>query len=487
MSPRYATPRDPDRPTRGITAAAHIARLLGAVPYRWQFHAGDVAGELNDTLDGFRYKVVLWSVPRRAGKTVGVAGNALDRMDIHRSIRAWYTAQRREDAAKQFRDAWAPMFDRPNLARHYRLRRSQGSEGVHKRAGSSRLQLFPPTETALHGQDADMVVIDEAWSFDAETGEALEAGIRPAQLTRPWAQLWIVSAGGTVESTWWDRWLTVGESGTAGVCLVDYGADPSAVDYDPGAPSTWIAAHPTAGIGFPLGVLAHEWHTRRDTASFERAYLNVWPRPSRIVAAAGLELGDWSAAAAPAVAPDPVAGIAVDVSADRSWAAVAVAGPTRDGRLAVEVVDHRPGVGWVAGAVRDVKRAHRGVPVVADSLVTASIVTELARARINLDAVGAADHARACGTFVDLLAAAGLSHRSQAVLDEAVVGAARRPLGDAWLWSRARSNVDISPLVAATLAVWAAHRRPTPGRAAVVTVASDPGRNARTRSTTRAR
>ena len=58
------------------------------------------------------------------------------------------------------------------------------------------------------------------------------------------------------------------------------------------------------------------------------------------------------------------------------------------------------------------------------------------RARVTVDPVGASDHARACGTFVDLLAAGRLAHRSQAVLDDAVAGAARRPLGDAWLWSR---------------------------------------------------
>jgi hypothetical protein len=102
------------------------------------------------------------------------------------------------------------------------------------------------------------------------------------------------------------------------------------------------------------------------------------------------------------------------------------------------------------------------MPVVADSLVAASIVAELGRVGVTVDPVGASDHARACGTFVDLLAAGRIAHRSQAVLDVAVLGAARRPLGDAWLWSRARSNVDISPLVAVTLAAWAATtRRPT--------------------------
>jgi len=487
-STRYATPRDPDRPTLGLETLAHLARLRGGPPYPWQWDVAEVAGEVNDRGDGFRYPIVVLSVPRRAGKTVLTLAKALRRMDMGRDVRAWYTAQRREDAAKQFRDEWAPMMDsRPTLRRLYKLRRSQGSEGIHRRHGSSRLQLFPPTENALHGMNADDVTVDEAWYVDQVTGEQLEAGIRPAQLTRSWPQLWIVSAGGTLESTWWDHWITVGEQASPGVALFDYGADSSADDYDPGSPQTWMHAHPSIGHGFPIEALAHQWHTKRDVASFERAYLNVWPRPSLAVAAAGLELGDWAGAAHPTIAPAPVTAIALDVAADRAWSSIAVAGPNDD-RIVVEVLDHRPGVAWLAAGIRAARQQFRGVPVVADSLVAASIVAELTRARIVVDTVGAADHAKACGTFVDLLGAGRLSHRSQAVLDDAVTGAARRPLGDAWLWSRHRSTVDISPLVAVTLAAWRTHARPPAGRGAVVTGAPDaPQRIARTPGTTRAR
>jgi hypothetical protein len=487
-SPRYATSRDPDRPTRGDLVAGHLARLRRGRPYPWQWDLGDVAGEIADSGVGFRYRVVVVSVPRRAGKTVCTLATFLDRMELVDDARCWYTAQRREDAAKQFRDEWVPMLDTASLRRRYRVRQAQGSEGLARRQGSSRVQLFPPTDTALHGQNADCVAVDEAWWFDVDGGEAIEAGIRPAQLTRPWAQLWIVSAGGTITSTWLDRWITAGENATPGVCLVDYGAQADAPDYDPGNPAIWATAHPSLGYGFGLEALAAEWATKTSVAAFERAYLNVWPRPSLVVAAAGVDLTHWSAAARPELAPAPVIAIALDVSADRSWAAIAVAGPA-GGRIAVEVIDHRPGVGWVAAAVKAAKARWRGVPVVADALVAASIVTELARARVTVDAVGAGDHARACGTFVDLLAAGGLAHRSQGALDDAIAGAARRPLGDAWLWSRRGSTVDISPLVAVTLAGWSAHGRPAAGRpviaAATPSAPSGTGKS-RTRGTARA-
>jgi hypothetical protein len=426
-----------------------------------------VAGEIADDGAGFRYRTVILSVPRRAGKTTLVLAVNLDHLDITADARCWYTANRRETAAKLFRDEWVPMID--PLSRLYRLRKSQGSEGIHKRRGSSRLQLFAPNADALHSTNADTVTVDEAWAFDIVQGEAVEAGITPAQLTRPWRQTWIVSAGGTVESTWWDRWLTAGALGLPGVAMFDYGADPADPAYDPGNPDVWAAAHPTAGIAFPMAVLEHEWAVRRDDAAFERAYLNVWPRPSEVLAAAGLDLDAWRAAAHPRAALARVAALAFDVAGDRSSAAIAAAGPDAAGRLVVEVLDHRAGVGWLAGAVRALRKTHRGARLVADSLVTAGVVAELNRVGLSVTPIGAGDHARACGAFVDRLAAGTLSHRAQAVLDDAVIGAARRPLGDAWLWSRTRSDVDISPLVAVTLAAWAADTQAPRGRGAVVT------------------
>jgi hypothetical protein len=48
----------------------------------------------------------------------------------------------------------------------------------------------------------------------------------------------------------------------------------------------------------------------------------------------------------------------------------------------------------------------------------------------------------------------GLRHRGTQELSVAVAGARKRTLVDAWAWSRKSSSVDISPLVACTLAFW---------------------------------
>jgi hypothetical protein len=204
-----------------------------------------------------------------------------------------------------------------------------------------------------------------------------------------------------------------------------------------------------------------------------------------VLAAAGIDLDVWRAAAHPAIGPVPVLALALDVAADRSSAAIAAAGthPDDPTRLAVDVLEHRPGIGWVAAAIRELRARYR-VAVFADSLVAASIVAELERRHVDVTPVGASDHARACGLFVDRLTAGTLTHRSQAALDDAVMVAARRPLGDAWLWSRRNSGADISPLVAVTLAGWAAASARPAGRPHIAVSAPTDG-NVRTRTPTR--
>jgi len=62
--------------------------------------------------------------------------------------------------------------------------------------------------------------------------------------------------------------------------------------------------------------------------------------------------------------------------------------------------------------------------------------------------------AQATGRFYDAVAEQAISHLDQPPLAVALAGAQKRPLGDAWAWARRGVGVDISPLVAATLAKW---------------------------------
>jgi hypothetical protein len=123
------------------------------------------------------------------------------------------------------------------------------------------------------------------------------------------------------------------------------------------------------------------------------------------------------------------------------------------------VVDHRPGTGWILQRAKELHAKWKprcwvidgGGP--AGSLI-ADLEDEESGLGITVVQPKVREVAQASGQFYDAVAEQGLSHLDQAPMAAALAGAQKRPLGDAWAWARRGVNVDISPLVAGTLAKW---------------------------------
>ena len=121
----------------------------------------------------------------------------------------------------------------------------------------------------------------------------------------------------------------------------------------------------------------------------------------------------------------------------------------------MEIVEHKPGTGWVVARVNELRKAHRAVAILLDASGPAqALLPAFEDLKIEVKPVNAKEHAQAWGMFFDAVDQATLRHLGTAELTEAITGAVKRPLGDAWGWSRKSSTVDISPLVAVTLAHW---------------------------------
>jgi hypothetical protein len=59
---------------------------------------------------------------------------------------------------------------------------------------------------------------------------------------------------------------------------------------------------------------------------------------------------------------------------------------------------------------------------------------------------------KACGEFAAAVKAGKVAHPDDVEVRESLAGAQKKPVGDAWRWDRRSSDVDISPVVALTLA-----------------------------------
>jgi hypothetical protein len=165
---------------------------------------------------------------------------------------------------------------------------------------------------------------------------------------------------------------------------------------------------------------------------------------------------------------DPVV-IAFDVAPDRATGAIAAAGMREDGLVHVEVLEHKRGTGWMVDRLAALEARHDPLVIVCDKFGPAgSLLTELENKEVQVEAVSATDHARCCGRFVDVVNEKGIRHLGSNELLNAIRGSKTRTLGDAWAWSRKSSATDISPLVAATLAVGFALGEVDDGEAPVI-------------------
>lgn len=447
----------------------------------WQRQVWDTALEL-DADGSWAYRLVVVTVPRQAGKTTAVGPVALHRCLTTPDARCWLTAQRRQDARDTWRDV-ATRVERSPLAPLVDRRLSNGSESLHVTPTGGTFRVFAPVEDALHGKANHLVIVDEAWAFDAAQGVALEAAIVPT-FTTTGGQLWVVSTAGTGASTWLRRFVDRARADAladrAGpVALFDWSLDPALVPLvSAGIGPDATPADRAAALDAVAGVHPGAGHTlRRDaldqaaatmTASeFLRAYGNVWTASAdRIVPA-----HEWDACAVadwPPPEPGAVA-LGFDVAVDRRDAAVCAAWRDPAGRLRVDVIDAHPGTSWVVPRVRELAARWRVAEVGHDAAGPAlDLADELARSGTPVSSTTTRQYAAACASFLAAVADRRLAHRGVPALDDAVDAAATRPLGDAWAWSRRTSAGTIAPLVAATVAAWGLDHRPAPPARPVV-------------------
>lgn len=483
--PRFGTPRHPDRATLGHQVGA-IAARLGAPLMPWQQLVADVVMEIDPVTGGLVYGEVDLTVPRQSGKSTLVWAMLVHRLLVHargRGVqRGMYLTKDLIAARGKLRDDFAAMLRRetgsftevptgrvgPTRPTEWRLSLNNNDTRLVF-GGGGLVKVVAPTETAGHGDVLDLVVVDEA--FDHET-DAVEVGVRPTQATRADAQMWVVSTAGHGRSSYLWRKVVAGRRAVqrgegATVAFFEWSADE--VD-DPGDPETWRACSPALGVTIEERFLAEEWDRAQrggleGVDLFRRSWLNQWP-VTPVLEGEEVEgvfaAGEWAACHDESVGPgDPVA-VAFDVTPDQAHASVAVAGVADEaGRVGLEVVEHGHGTGWVIDRVLSLKERHEVCVVVCDrSSPAAALLQRAERAGISVVTASSAEHAQACGALAADVTDGRVRVRSQPVLEAAVAGAQTRPVTDAWVWSRTRSSVDVSPLVAVTLARWGLLRAP---------------------------
>lgn len=466
--PRWATPRTESRRTLG-GQVAKIAEKLGTPLMPWQRYVADVALEVDEDTGRFAYREVRLTVPRQSGKTTLMVS-----LMIHRCLmagggqRVAYTAQTGAAARQKFNDDHVPMVVGSMFGPACKVRRAVGSESIRWENGSI-WSVLSPTETAGHGSQLDLAIIDEAFAM---SDDRLEQAFKPAMVTRPEPQLWVVSTAGDVESHYLNAKVDDGrervERGlTSSVAFFEWSA-PEGVD--PGSVDTWQSCMPALGHTIAEAAVRADFESMR-LSEFRRAYLNQRQDRSAVEPWQVVAEDTWAALVdeRSRIVDEPV--LALDVTPDRSMAAIAAAGHRGDGKFHLEVVEHRPGVDWVVAWFAE--RKDRYGPVVVDPAGPAGpLVAMLRDAQVEVRTVASRWHAHACSQLYDAVESGQVRHLGQTPLDVALAGASQRRYGELFLWARRDLATDVCPLVAVTLALGGVIDRPVADEVVPVRVLS---------------
>lgn len=332
----------------------------------------------------------------------------------------------------------------PHLKAEVRsIRYANGEQGIELKSGQ-RLKFVARTRGGGRGMSADCVILDEAYNL----GDDQMAALLPTLSARPNPQVIYTSSAGMATSSQLHRLRRRALEAVSGrLCYVEWSANP---DDDVASVVAWRRANPAFGIRLTADAIETEMRTM-SAATFARERLGIFDPEDGGGGVISLDtwqrLRDLQSEIAGAVT------IALDVSPERDWATFAAAGRRADGLDHVEVVDRRAGTGWIVERAIELSRRW-DCPIVLDpSSPAGGLVAHLAAAGVDVREVSHRDHAQACGALVDAVRNESLRHLGQPSLTAALSGAAKRQSGDVWLWSRSASHVDITPLVAATLAL----------------------------------
>lgn len=357
-----------------------------------------------------------------------------------------------------------------------RIRTSHGDEGVellpskttvtgpsgrHVSVGKApRLRFVARTSGSGRGFSGDVVILDEAFNLPTQVISAL----MPTMSARPNPQLWYASSAVNQEEHPHGEVLTsIRLRGLKGddpsLAYFEWSADEDAYKADPVAtaadPQQWAAANPGLGIRISAEHVGRE-HRSMPAKSFmvERLGIGDWPdlTPG---GTAVIDQNRWNALMDPESQVEGSVVFAVDATPERSAGAIAAAGLRADGLLHAEVIADRPGTGWLLQRLIELHATWAPRAIVLDpSSAVGSLIPGLQEAGIEPVLVSGREMAQACGAFYDLVVeSGGMRHLGQLQLATALAGARKRDLGDAWAWHRKDSSVNISPLVAVTLAL----------------------------------
>lgn len=461
----------------GYTAIEYARTVLRKNLYPWQewalIHALEITGDLA-TEWKFRYRTILFLISRQNGKTVLSEVIASFFLNVLCVDSIFGTSLSLDKAEEVWEAVINDQENIPELSGDIdRVSRTNGNKRLIL-TGLRQYKVGAPTRRAGRGDSNDLVMLDEireqrdweTWAAAAASTNAKpnglivcfsNAGDPDSVVLRQLRSQAISFIDGTEASDFG------GEVDTSSLGLFEWSAPDGAKTDDMEA---LAQANPALGYGY---LTDRALLSNRATFPENKFRSECMCQQVETILPQPFPDGAWSAGLDPMsrIAPESELYFGIDMSQNRRWTSVAVAGLREDGNMHIEVVARKVGSEWALQwfAARAKKRMNlafqgRGCPVVglAEQICTIPNINRLA--------IEGGDLSAGWGRFWDGIAAnepgstrggQKIFHLAQPVLDVPAKTMQLRQLGGGVeLPDRMKSPDDPSPLIACFVAYTAA-------------------------------
>jgi hypothetical protein len=455
----------------GFPATEATCRQIGILFDGWQADLNRcILGK--DAEGSYAADTVALSIPRQVGKTYDIGGLVFADSIINPGTTTVWTAHRFKVARESFNEMrmWAR---RPQLRPYIdydEITTAAGNESIPFRNGSRILFAARERGSVRGFTKVRRLVLDEGQILS----EMALADLVPTmnQAVNPQVILMGTPPKPTDPSEVWTRLRDEALKGSAeGLLYVELSARSGS---DPLDREAWRQANPSYPRRTPAKAILRMYKLL-SPGDFQREALGIWDEITesrwRVVTESA-----WRDRGRAEGRPDePVCFALAAAWPDAEYGSIGLAGRCA-GEVLVQVVDHREGIGWMVARAGELADRHPNCGFVLDeagpsgqlkaSLLAAGFVVQAKDkplvGRRALIVPTAREVGQAFGQFHTAVTgeAADLRHYDQPELDDALAGAATRPVGDAQTWARKDSAVDISPLEVVTLAAWWQRARP---------------------------
>lgn len=456
--------------------AVELANLAGLQLDDWQKYVLESAMGIRED-DLWAANEVGLVVPRQCGKGSIIEARELWGLYVGNE-QILHTAHLFKTALEGFNRIWGLIQSTPELKQEVsRVVRNHGEEGIQLKSGA-RLHFGTRNKGAGRGLTLDTVINDEAMMG---LGPSEVSAIMPTVSARPNPQIWNLGSAGTKDSLHFGSVRHRGvKASDPRLCFLEWSIDgcddfcpPECTDHDPiDTVESYAKSNPALGIRVSLEHVESERRSLpREEFARERLGVGTWPVQGNAWHVISEEAWEACCVGNDESGIEGMVSLALDVTPDRQYACLAVAGLNDEGFTHVEIpangaqYDHVAGTRWIVDRMQELVDRWRPVSVVVDpSYQGGMFVAELEARGITVTLPKARDYAQACGAFYSAVVPRRgdghtLVHPDQAPLSTAVAGAEKRERSGLWVWDRQSRFTDISPLVAATLAMWGLHKK----------------------------